>query len=677
MKGDALRSTLWRWAFLGLSACSSAAPPSAPPVDAASVADDVALVDAGPRCGPGQVVCGEACASVDVDPSNCGACGARCGDIERCVAGACVATCPSGLVPCEADGGARCVSLATEAAHCGACGASCAPGEVCSAGRCALSCAAPLSLCAGGDGGVAGCAELQRDPRHCGACGRACAAGQDCVDGACALRCAAGLTACAGGDGGVGACVDTARDDAHCGACGAACPAGQRCTSGRCDVLCPAGQTRCREGCRDLQVDAVHCGACGASCREGERCEAGVCRLSCPPGQAACGGACRDLASDEAHCGACDVACGLDERCEMGRCALVCASGYTACGGRCTSLTTDPENCAACGRRCEVAPHAVAVCAAGSCGSTCEAGFADCDRDAGNGCETPLGTPDACAACGDRCGPYPHGAAVCAAGACEYRCEAGFADCDGERSNGCEVALGASCTVGQGACARPGVTGCVAGAGGCVGEAGAPAEETCNNVDDDCDGAVDEGLTQACYTGPTGTSGVGLCRPGTQTCVAGSWSTSCAGQVTPSPEVCGNTADEDCSGAADNGCTGNGSSCQSAILVTGTATFSRTTCTTAGSSIVDTSCNSGASPEHIYVVRLTRSATVTVRVTGFAIGTDEGDILYRGTSCPGASVSCTQHNTDLRLNLAAGSHYFAIEDDHGQCQSYTVTFTVL
>ena len=37
--------------------------------------------------------------------------------------------------------------------------------------------------------------------------------------------------------------------------------------------------------------------------------------------------------------------------------------------------------------------------------------------------------------------------------------------------------------------------------GACVGQI-TPVTELCNNKDDNCDGTVDENVTQACYTGP-------------------------------------------------------------------------------------------------------------------------------------------------------------------------------
>lgn len=86
-----------------------------------------------------------------------------------------------------------------------------------------------------------------------------------------------------------------------------------------------------------------------------------------------------------------------------------------------------------------------------------------------------------------------------------------------------------------------------------------PTPETCATPeDDDCDGEINEegdgcacspGAQEACYGGPPGTEGVGLCAGGTRGCDGGTWG-ACEGEVVPSPEECGDLVDEDCDGVA-------------------------------------------------------------------------------------------------------------------------------
>jgi hypothetical protein len=98
------------------------------------------------------------------------------------------------------------------------------------------------------------------------------------------------------------------------------------------------------------------------------------------------------------------------------------------------------------------------------------------------------------------------------------------------------------------------------GWGSCQGEVLPQPKDDCSTPkDENCSGQVNEGCmnlcvlgtTQTCYSGPAGTSGVGACKAGTQTCVAVTSGTvwgDCTGQVLPTTELCSNTTDDDCDG---------------------------------------------------------------------------------------------------------------------------------
>ena len=91
--------------------------------------------------------------------------------------------------------------------------------------------------------------------------------------------------------------------------------------------------------------------------------------------------------------------------------------------------------------------------------------------------------------------------------------------------------------------------------------------EICDGKDNNCDGVIDEGClcvpgsNATCYSGPPGTLGVGVCKPGQHTCNAdGLGFGPCLGEVTPGPEIC-NGLDDNCdNGLLDEGCVVSGCS---------------------------------------------------------------------------------------------------------------------
>lgn len=62
------------------------------------------------------------------------------------------------------------------------------------------------------------------------------------------------------------------------------------------------------------------------------------------------------------------------------------------------------------------------------------------------------------------------------------------------------------------------------------------------------------GTVQACYSGPAGTNGVGMCQAGTQTCLGGGKFSVCSGETLPKAETCGDGLDNDCDGTVDEAC---------------------------------------------------------------------------------------------------------------------------
>ena len=130
-------------------------------------------------------------------------------------------------------------------------------------------------------------------------------------------------------------------------------------------------------------------------------------------------------------------------------------------------------------------------------------------------------------------------------------------DCDGRID---EEIVPRVCGKSIGIC-KPGTQACRSGVWGseCRGES-PPQVEVCDsaNLDEDCDGIANEMC--ACTPGEPVACGsrVGECREGTRTCDGGKWQETCAGEVKPAPELC-DGKDNDCNGAADDSptdCTG-------------------------------------------------------------------------------------------------------------------------
>lgn len=81
-----------------------------------------------------------------------------------------------------------------------------------------------------------------------------------------------------------------------------------------------------------------------------------------------------------------------------------CAPGLTECAGECVDLDSSPDHCGACENPCPTPPNTVALCTDRSCDWECAAGFADCNGDPVDGCEIEIASdPLNCGACENSC----------------------------------------------------------------------------------------------------------------------------------------------------------------------------------------------------------------------------------------------------------------------------------
>ena len=72
----------------------------------------------------------------------------------------------------------------------------------------------------------------------------------------------------------------------------------------------------------------------------------------------------------------------------------------------------------------------------------CPTGYANCNGNNSDGCETAITTPEHCGGCKTACGAVANGTAACVNSKCTVKCTAPYQDCDGKYDNGCEIPVG-------------------------------------------------------------------------------------------------------------------------------------------------------------------------------------------------------------------------------------------
>ncbi|MFT7623033.1 MAG: hypothetical protein ACI9WU_002210, partial [Myxococcota bacterium] len=246
----------------------------------------------------------------------------------------------------------------------------------------------------------------------------------------------------------------------------------------------------------------------------------------------------------------------------------LCNGADDNCDGTVDNLLTDPQDCA---QQLGVCAGSTQPCVSGgysSCDAasfgvnfqanefTCDGFDNDCDGDTDEALQAPPCAlqKGVCAGTLQPCGG-PSGWLACDASVYGVGYEADEIACDGE-DNDCDglvdegFGTGEVCSVGVGACQASGTVVCnTAGTGTqCSATIGDQSDELCNGVDDDCDGIVDNALTdpQSC------TAQLGVCSGSIKVCIAGAYQACDASQFGANYESTEFTCD-----ALDNDCDGN------------------------------------------------------------------------------------------------------------------------
>ena len=330
-----------------LAACTTTGPAAASCQSGGPCASYALSVDSGaltglsvcgPPCSVGSILCEDACASLNSDSNNCGACGNVCSGGTTCISGIC-------CLPGQAACGGVCTSTQSDDNNCGNCGVICGSGLSCVSGSCCSTCASSCYATASGPSSAqtatvtCGSGDaLLCPPSGCPNQERCIVAENNCNctlrydNAASAMAVCDPSTACAQvgaacGGGGCcsgGQCNNSASPrvcvaSASCGVSWTPTEAGGPCATSAdcCDAVCPTGGGQCGG-------PSNNCNSAGGSCARGSDCCANQCNIgtTASTGPVCTSSGCKNLGGS----------CSTDADC----CSSTCGNG--TCGGNCNVI---------------------------------------------------------------------------------------------------------------------------------------------------------------------------------------------------------------------------------------------------------------------------------------------------------------------------------------------------